>query len=92
MLISLIYRLQKYRELKLLDWVKEGLQRLPDLIRKNESSSFYSFGPSGALMPDQVNTDMQAIKDNYISISILDYNLTAMDSDWQIFETAFTDA
>jgi 5'-nucleotidase len=71
---------------------KRGIPDIPDLIRKNESSSFYSFGPSGALMPDQVNTDMQAIKDNYISISILDYNLTATDSDWQIFETAFTDA
>ena len=71
---------------------KRGIPDIPDLIRKNESSSFYSFGPSGARMPDQVNTDMQAIKDNYISISILDYNLTATDSDWQIFETAFTDA
>ena len=71
---------------------KRGIPDIPDLIRKNESSSFYSFGPSGTLMPDQVNTDMQAIKDNYISISILDYNLTATDSDWQIFETAFTDA
>ncbi|MDG1185327.1 MAG: 5'/3'-nucleotidase SurE, partial [SAR86 cluster bacterium] len=71
---------------------KRGIPDIPELIRKNESSSFYSFGPSGALMPDQVNTDMQAIKDNYISISILDYNLTATDSDWKIFETAFTDA
>ena len=43
-------------------------------------------------MPDQVNTDMQAVKDSYISISILDYHLTATDSDLQIFETVFTDA
>ena len=71
---------------------KRSIPDIPDLIRKNKSTSFYSFGPSGTLMPDQENTDIQAIDNNFISISILDYNLTASESDWQIFETAFINA
>ena len=78
--------------IKITKLAKRGIPDTPDLIRENESSSFYSFGPSGTLMPNQVNTDIQAIRNNYISISILDYNLTANESDLQNFETAFIHA
>ena len=71
---------------------KRGTPETPDLIKANGSSSFYSFGPSGALMPDQVNTDMQAVESNFISISILDYNLTASESKFQSYEEVFTNA
>jgi 5'-nucleotidase len=71
---------------------KRAIPDTPDLIRKNKLSSFYIFGPSGCLIPDQVNTDIQAVEGNFISISILDYNLTANEADWHIFETAFINA
>ena len=54
----------------------KGTPDTPDFIRSNNSSKFYSFGPSGKLLPDQMNTDIQAIDDNFISISILDYSLS----------------
>jgi broad specificity polyphosphatase/5'/3'-nucleotidase SurE len=43
-------------------------------------------------MPDQVNTDMQAVENNFISISILDYNLTASESKFQSYKEVFTNA
>ena len=52
-------------------------------------SCFYSFGPSGTLLSNQMNTDIQAVDEGYISISILDYNLTAAQSSWQDFEDIF---
>ena len=61
----------------------------PDLIRHEDSAKFYSFGPSGALLPDQVRTDIQAIEQNYISISILDYNLGADLVRWDFYKEVF---
>ena len=63
--------------------------KLPDLIRKEDASCFYSFGPSGTLLSNQMNTDIQAVDEGYISISILDYNLTVAQSRWQDFEDIF---
>ena len=51
---------------------------------------FYSFGPSGRLLPDQVGTDIQAVEQNYISISILDYNLSADTDNWDLYREVFT--
>jgi len=56
---------------------KRGAPDIPDLIRTEDAIKFYTFGPSGSLLPDQVGTDIQAIEQNYISISVLDYNLSA---------------
>ena len=56
---------------------KRGAPDIPDLIRTEDTDKFYTFGPSGSLLPDQVGTDIQAIEQNYISISVLDYNLSA---------------
>ena len=69
---------------------KRVVQDTPDLIRHKDSAKFYSFGPSGALLPDQVGTDIQAIEQNYISISILDYNLSADIDNWDLYREIFT--
>ena len=69
---------------------KRGTPDIPDLIRTKDSSKFYSFGPSGSLLPDQVGTDIQAIEQNYISISILDYNLSADIDNWDLYREIFT--
>ena len=61
---------------------KRGTPDTPDFIRSNNSSKFYSFGPSGKLLPNQVDTDIQAIEDNYISISMLDFNLSVDANNW----------
>ena len=66
-----------------------GIPDTPDLIRKEDASCFYSFGSSGTLLSNQMNTDVQAVDEGYISISILDYNLTAAQSSWQDFEDIF---
>jgi len=71
---------------------KRGVPDTPKLIQKNQSSAFYSFGPSGSLMPNQTNTDIQAVNNNFISISILDYNLTATASNNGLFEEVFVNA
>jgi len=71
---------------------KREIPDTPQLIKKNQLSAFYSFGPSGTLMPNQTNTDIQAINEHFISISILDYNLTAAASDWGLFEEVFVNA
>ena len=68
---------------------KRGIPDTPDLIRKEDASCFYSFGSSGTLLSNQMNTDVQAVDEGYISISILDYNLTAAQSSWQDFEDIF---
>ena len=68
---------------------KRGTPDTPDLIGSNKSSKFYSFGPSGKLLPNQVDTDIQAIDDNYISISILDYNLSVDASNWNFYREVF---
>ena len=68
---------------------KKGVPDTPDLIRREDSANFYSFGPSGALLPDQVGTDIQAIEQSYISISILDYNLGANEVRWDLYREVF---
>jgi len=68
---------------------KRGVPDTPDLIHHEDSAKFYSFGPSGALLPDQVGTDIQAIEQNYISISILDYNLGADLVRWDLYREIF---
>jgi 5'-nucleotidase len=69
---------------------KRGTPDIPDLTRAKDSSKFYSFGPSGSLLPGQVGTDIQAIEQNYISISILDYNLSADTDNWDLYREVFT--
>ena len=68
---------------------KRGTPDTPDFIRSKNSSKFYSFGPSGKLLPNQVDTDIQAIEDNYISISILDYNLSVDANNWNDYREVF---
>jgi 5'-nucleotidase len=68
---------------------KRGVPDIPDLIRDEDSVKFYSFGPSGRLLPDQVGTDIQAVEQNYISISILDYNLSADLVHWDLYKEVF---
>ena len=68
---------------------KRGAPDTPDLIRTEDSVKFYSFGPSGKLLPNQVDTDIQAIEDNFISISILDYNLSVDASNWNYYREVF---
>ena len=68
---------------------KRGVPDIPDLIRHEGSTKFYSFGPSGTLLPDQVGTDIQAIEQNYISISILDYNLSPDLAHWDLYREVF---
>ncbi len=68
---------------------KRGVPDTPDLIRAKHSSKFYSFGPSGSLLSGQVGTDIQAIEQNYISISILDYNLGADLAHWDFYKEVF---
>lgn len=68
---------------------KRGVPDTPDLIHHEDSAKFYSFGPSGALLPDQVGTDIQAIEQSYISISILDYNLGANEVRWDLYREVF---
>ena len=69
---------------------KRGTPDIPDLTRTKDSSKFYSFGPSGSLLTGQVGTDIQAIEQNYISISILDYNLSADTDNWDLYREVFT--
>jgi 5'-nucleotidase len=69
---------------------KRGTPDIPDLTRTKDSSKFYSFGPSGSLLPGQVGTDIQAIEQNYISISILDYNLSVDTDNWDLYREVFT--
>ena len=69
---------------------KRGTPDIPDLTRTKDSSKFYSFGPSGSLLPGQVGTDIQAIEQNYISISILTYNLSADTDNWDLYREVFT--
>ena len=69
---------------------KRGTPDIPDLTRTKDSSKFDSFGPSGSLLPGQVGTDIQAIEQNYISISILDYNLSADTDNWDLYREVFT--
>ena len=69
---------------------KRGTPDIPDLTRTKDSSKFYSFGPSGSLLPGQVGTDIQAIEQNYISISILDYDLSADTDNWALYREVFT--
>ena len=61
----------------------------PDFIRSKNSSKFYSFGPSGKLIPNQEDTDIQAIENNFISVSILDYNLSEDVSNWNYYREVF---
>jgi 5'-nucleotidase len=75
--------------IKLTSLAQRGAPDIPDLMRSQDSSKFYSFGPSGSLLPNQFGTDIQAIEQNYISISILDYNLTADLVHWDLYREVF---
>ena len=44
---------------------KRGTPDIPDLTRTKDSSKFYSFGPSGSLLPGQAGTDIQAIAESF---------------------------
>ena len=77
------------RGIRLTTLGKRGAPDTPDFIRATRSSKFYTFGPSGSLLPDQVGTDIQAIENNYISISILDYNLSANTANWDLYKEVF---
>jgi 5'-nucleotidase len=79
----------KIQGIKITSLGKRGVPDTPDLIRSRDSSKFYSFGPSGSLLPDQSGTDIQAIEQNYISISILDYNLSADVVRWDLYKEVF---
>tara|TARA_Y100001936_G_C16081409_1_gene678151 strand:+ start:795 stop:1544 length:750 start_codon:yes stop_codon:yes gene_type:complete len=68
---------------------KRGIPDTPEFIRSSSSSKFFSFGPSGKLLPNQLDTDIQAIEDNYISISILDYNLSVEATNWRLYREVF---
>ena len=69
---------------------KRGIPDTPDLIREKDSYKFYSFGPSGSLLPGQAGTDIQAIDLNYISISILHYNLSADTYNLDLYREVFS--
>jgi len=77
------------RGIRLTTLGKRGVPDTPDFLRANDSSKFYSFGPSGSLLPDQVGTDIQAIEKNYISISILNYNLSTDTVNWDLYKEVF---
>ena len=79
----------KINGIKITSLGKRGVPDTPDLIRAKDSIKFYSFGPSGTLLPDQVGTDIQAIEQNYISISILDYNLSSDIARWDLYKEIF---
>ena len=79
----------KIKGIKITSLGKRGMPDTPDLIRAKDSIKFYSFGPPGTLLPDQVGTDIQAIEQNYISISILDYNLSADFAHWDLYKEVF---
>ena len=79
----------KIQGIKITSLGKRGVPDTPDLIRSRDSSKFYSFGPSGSLLPDQSGTDIQAIEQKYISISILDYNLSADFVNWDLYREVF---
>ena len=79
----------KIKGIKITSLGKRGTPDTPDLIRAKDSIKFYSFGPSGTLLPNQVGTDIQAIEQNYISISILDYNLGADLARWDLYKEVF---
>ena len=66
----------KIKGIRITSLGKRGTPDTPDLIRVQDSSKFYSFGPSGTFYLIKLGTDIQAIEQNYISISILDYNLS----------------
>ena len=74
---------------KITKLAKRGVPDTPDFLRSLESSKFYSFGPSGKILPGQAQTDIQAIEENYISITILDYNLSAETDDWHLYNEFF---
>ena len=74
---------------KITKLAKRGVPDTPDFLRSLESSKFYSFGPSGKILPGQFQTDIQAIEENYISITILDYNLSAEIDDWHLYKEFF---
>ena len=79
----------KIKGIKITSLGKRGVPDTPDLIRAKDSIKFYSFGPSGTLLPYQAGTDIQAIEQNYISISILDYNLSADLAHWDLYKEVF---
>mgnify|MGYP001036295949 FL=1 len=74
---------------KLTQLGKRGIPDTPDLIQANNSSKFYTFGPSGSLIAGQTQTDIQAIEDKYISITILDYNLSVPEFNLDYYKGVF---
>ena len=77
------------RGVKLTQLAKRGIPDIPDLIRTDNSSKFYSFGPSGSLIAGQTETDIQAIEEKYISITILNYNLSAPEFNLDYYKEVF---
>ena len=74
---------------KLTQLGKRGIPDIPDLIRTDNASKFYTFGPSGSLIAGQIETDIQAIEDKYISITILNYNLSVSEFNLDYYKGVF---
>ena len=54
---------------------KRGAPETPNIISKKDQLSF-TFSASGSFIDGQTDTDMQAIENGYVSVSILNYDIT----------------
>lgn len=54
---------------------KRGAPEAPNIISKNDQLSF-TFSASGDFIDGQTDTDMQAIENGYVSVSILNYDIS----------------
>ena len=54
---------------------KRGAPEAPNIIRKKDQLSF-TFSASGDFIDGQTDTDMQAIENGYVSVSILNYDIS----------------
>ena len=54
---------------------KRGAPEAPNIISKNDQLSF-TFRASGDFIDGQTDTDMQAIENGYVSVSILNYDIS----------------
>ena len=55
---------------------KRGAPEAPNIISKNDQLSF-TFSASGDFIDGQTDTDMQAIENGYVSVSILNYDISS---------------
>ena len=55
---------------------KRGAPEAPNIISKNDQLSF-TFSASGDFIDGQSDTDMQAIENGYVSVSILNYDISS---------------